>query len=236
MQLKILPQVCSTFGKGAPGSLGLSFAGSADAPGSNCSKRCPHYGTRCYAEGIERRYRTYAAKLERHAAQGIEATARAALDELKNAERGGFVPVWFRFNVSGSLPAHPTAGDVRALRALCAWLAEHGVPIHLPLETRQKATRWRRALRGLGVTVRESATSGERFRRAPGPVSFVAVGGGVPAAKAAAAKRRTASGRRCIVCPAVAAQKLRTTGRERAKCGNCTACADPSTDVVYPSH
>jgi len=235
MQLKVLPSVCSSFGKGIPGSLGLSFAGSADASGSHCSKRCPHYGTRCYAERLESFRKEYAAKLGRHSAQGVAATARAALAELEDGARAGFVPVWFRFNVSGSLPPHPTADDVQALRALCSWLADRSVPIHLPLETRQKATRYRRALRGLGVTVRESGTSERRFLEASGAVSFVAVGGGVNAAKALAKKRSRASGRPCYVCPAVAAQKLKTKSG-RAKCGACTICADPHADTVYPSH
>ncbi len=232
MRLKVIAQTCTNFGKGAPGSLGLSFAPSADA---HCSKRCPHYGTRCYAERTEKRYRAYSAKLDRHHAQGVAATCRDALTELQSARRAGFTPIWFRFMVSGSLPARPGADDVRALRDLCAWLVGHGVPIHFPIETKAKAARYRRALRGLGVTVRESGTTERRFVEASGPVSWVTVGGGVDAAKIAASNRRKATGRRCIVCPAVAAQKLKT-GSDRAKCGACTACADPSIDVVYPSH
>ena len=232
MNLRLQPSTLSVFGKGAPGSVGLSFAPSASA---HCSRRCPHYGTRCYAERLEARYSKLAAKLERHHAQGFERTCRDALAELEAGKGSGFVPIWFRFSVCGSFPAQPTPEDVRALRALVEWLNAHRVPIHLPIETRAKATRYRRALRGLGVTVRESATSERRARTAPGPVSWVTVGGGVPDAKKAARARTRATGRKCIVCPAVAAKKL-NGDVERAKCGNCTACADPAVDVIYPSH
>lgn len=230
MRLRLQPTTLTVFGKGAPGSVGLSFARSASA---HCSKRCPHYGRGCYAERIEGRYRALAEKLDRHHAQGFAATCRAALDELRAGARAGFVPIWFRLCVCGSVPAHPTREDVRALRDLCGWLADRSIPIHFPTETRQKATRYRRALRGLGVVVRESATSAQRFRDAGGPSSFVV--DGLDEARAAARKRRKATGRRCIVCPAVAAKKL-GGDTERAKCGNCTACAHVETDVVYPKH
>jgi len=231
MRLRLQPTTLTVFGKGAPGSVGLSFAPSASA---HCSKRCPHYGRGCYAENLEKRYRALADKLARHHSQGFAATCRAAQEELRAGERAGFTPIWFRLCVCGSVPARPTRDDVRALRELCGWLVERSIPIHFPTETRQKATRYRRALRGLGVVVRESATSAQRFKQASGPSSFV-VAGTMADARNAARKRRKATGRRCIVCPAVAAKKVGADA-ERAKCGNCTACATPTTDVVYPKH
>jgi len=59
----------------------------------------------------------------------------------------------------------------------------------------------------------------------------------VSEAKRIAAARSARTGRKCIVCPAVAARYLHhNRPAPLAKCGNCTACAHSHVDVVYPLH
>ena len=55
--------------------------------------------------------------------------------------------------------------------------------------------------------------------------------------KRVAAERTARTGRKCIVCPAVAARYLNgNKPNPAAKCGNCVACALAHVDVVYPLH
>lgn len=236
--------VLGSFGKGAPGSVALNFAPSG---GSNCDAGCPYHpestaanaapgGARCYAARTETRpdRRQLADKLSRHEAAGADAVLEAAAAEL--AARGWRLP-WFRISAFGSVPATPPRG----LRAMLERLAEAGTPVHLPVETARKAARYRAAL-GDVVAVRESVATPRRWRTASGPVSTVAGSMATPprerleAAREAAADRRRRTGRRVVVCPAVAAGTLRRGAANRAKCGSCTACADPYVDVVYPAH
>ena len=235
--------VLGTFSTGCAGSVALNFAPSG---GANCDAACPYHpattsphaepaGARCYAVKCEARYSTtLAPKLARHAAAGAEAVVAAADREC--AERGYRLP-WFRFSAFGSVPAAVPAG----FRRLVERLAAAGTPVHLPIESARKANRYRRARQGLGVAVRESVAGRRRWLAAPAACSVV---GGtmadaprerIAASKALAAARRRATGRRVVVCPAVAGKHLRT-GTDRAKCGRCTACADPGTDIVYPAH
>jgi hypothetical protein len=243
LSLPQLPKrVLGEFSKGCNGSVALNFDRSG---GANCDRGCPYHpqstsaaagGARCYADRVERRpdRRELAAKLDRHAAAGADAVLAAAERELAAA---AFRVPWFRISSFGSVPASPPAG----LRPLLLRLIKAGTPIHLPIETAAKANRYRRALTGVGVAVRESVATMRRWRTATGAVSIVAGTMNqsprerVAEAKRVAAERTARTGRRAIVCPAVAARALRT-GSEKAKCGICTACADPSTDIVYPAH
>lgn len=240
-----LPQLSSVLGgfsKGCNGSVALNFARSG---GSNCERNCPYHpdstaaepaSARCYAVRIEDRpdRQQLAAKLDRHESAGADAVLAAAERELAAA---AYRLPWLRISAFGSVPAKVPAG----LRPLLLRLVRAGTPIHLPVETAQKASRYRRALASTGIAVRESMTSRRRWRTAEVPASIVAGSmdqsprDRVAAAKAIAAERTVHTGRRAVVCPAVAAKHLRT-GSARAKCGLCTACADPAIDIVYPAH
>jgi hypothetical protein len=243
LSLPQLPgRILGEFSKGCAGSVALNFDRSG---GANCDRGCPYHpqstsaaagGARCYADRVERRpdRRELAAKLDRHGAAGADAVLAAAERELAAA---AFRVPWFRISSFGSVPPTPPAG----LRPLLLRLIKAGTPVHFPIETGRKAARYRRALAGVGVAVRESVATMRRWRTAAGAVSIVAGSMDQPPrkrvaeAKRVAAERTARTGRRAIVCPAVAARALRT-GSEKAKCGICTACADPSTDIVYPAH
>ena len=242
LPLPQLKSVLGSFSKACAGAAALNFARSG---GPNCERGCPYHpestasapaSARCYAVRIEHRpdRQQLASKLDRHEAAGADAVILAAERELAAA---AYRLPWLRISAFGSVPARVPAG----LRPLLTRLVRAGTPVHLPIETAAKASRYRRALDGVGIAVRESMTSRRRWRTAAVPASIVAgtmqqtPRERVDAAKAAAAERADRTGRRAIVCPAVAAKHLRT-GSDRAKCGICTACADPSVDVVYPAH
>ena len=236
--------VLGTFTKALPGAAALNYGTSG---GANCDTGCPYHpastsaqaapdAARCYAATCERRHdrQQLAAKLARHESAGADAITAQADQECR--QRAYRLP-WFRVSAFGSVPPSPPAG----LRQLLQRLTDAGTPVHLPIETARKANRYRRHLDGTGVAVRESVATRRRWLTAPAACSLVAgsmqqrPAERVQAAKRAAQDRTAATGRRCIVCPAVAATHLRT-GSKRAKCGACTACADPAIDVVYPVH
>jgi NAD-dependent dihydropyrimidine dehydrogenase PreA subunit len=237
--------VLGTIGKAVPGSVAVSFAPSG---GRYCETVCPHHpenGGACYAVRTERFRKPLAARLaesERVGAESVAVQARA-----ESAARGHRFP-WFRVAAFGSVPGDPD--DAPTLAALCRDLVAAGTPVHFPTETRGKRDRWTAAIGG-AVAVRWSipSPSDPAWTTDPGPVSTVAGSRDerepdrLAAARAAASARRASTGRRTIVCPAVASRIIRTAtagkrtaGSDRAKCGGCTACADHGTDVVYPLH
>ena len=234
--------VLGTFSKGVTGSAALNFGQSG---GQNCDKVCPFHpestapnpdGVRCYAVRVESRpdRQTLAAKLQRHEQAKPADVVRAADAECK--ERAYRLP-WFRVSAFGSVPSRVPLPLVRLL-----WrLADAGTPIHLPVESKAKRARYQSAL-GDRVAVRWSAPTPSAFLSEPGIVSTVAgsmdqrPADRVRAARDLAKERRQASGRGCIVCPAVTVRHLRKSPSPHAKCGGCTACADPALDVVYPAH
>src|SRR5262245_31475145 len=128
------------------------------------------------------------------------------------------------------------------MRDLLEHARERSIPVHFPVELPGKARTYRRIVRGLAV-IRESIHSAARWLRTSGACSTVAGTREmsrlerVAEAKRVAVLRTAATGRKCIVCPAVAARYLNgNKPNDKAKCGNCTACAMPDVDVVYPLH
>lgn len=229
--------VLGTFGKGCDGSAALNFG---ESGGANCSTACPYHprttsehaaagGARCYAATLEKRRPSLAAKLRRHESAPAEVVRLA---RLELAARRWCVP-WLRVSAFGSVPESVPAG----FGELMADAAAAGIPVHLPVETPEKAATYAAAV-GPGVAVRLSATP-DQWLTHDGPASTVAgrmtdtPRERLQLAREAAKARRAATGRRCGVCPAVASRTLK--GRP-VKCGECTLCADPGADVVYPAH
>ncbi len=241
--------VLGTFTKATDGARALSYAPSG---GSNCSTACPYHpetesrfavehGARCYAARCERRpdRLSLAAKLEVHEALGADSVTAAAIREL-DRRRAGFRLPWFRFSPFGSVPDQIPARFVD----LCRELHDAGTPIHLPIEDRERTERYADALPFVAVRWSIPAGDGVSWGTYLGPASTVAGSMDVPPmdrlaeAKRVARERTEATGRRAIVCPAVASSTYRKRGRNvhAVKCGECTACADASVDVVYPAH
>ncbi len=265
MQLQVLNArpVLGTFSKAVDGSKSLSFGLSG---GRHCDTACVHHpnstspnATRqCYAFNSERRGDRAGLKnkMKRHDAADPAAIAKRAINELRVALDVGPVP-WFRISTNGSVP-HPADASpafLANLRELLNLCEERGVPVHFPVESKVKRVFYRKALKYLAV-VRQSCQSEREFLTTPGAVSAVAGTSDmarierVREAKRLAALRTEETGRKTIVCPAVASRyieidRLRQKGypnaqhaggSPRAKCGLCTACAEPDKDVIYPLH
>jgi len=240
------PPILGGFGKAIKGAVSLNFGRSG---GKHCATACPYHprstskyasveAARCYAATCESRPdRTQlASKLDRHEdTEPVELIDAARVEFAKKAARGGGVP-WFRFSSFGSVP------DIvpHNFRQFCLEILAAGTPIHLPIEESETVSTYLAAVGDI-VTVRASVAAPE-FNAYNGACTTVVgdMKANTPRERVAlasiAAKARTAaSGRKCIVCPAVAAQHLRTKSKA-AKCGNCTACAKKDIDVIYPAH
>ena len=238
---KPLP-VLGEFSKALPGSHSLNFARSG---GKNCDPRCSHFRTDCYAERCEIRpdRAELAAKLARHESTDPAELARRARYEIGWELSRGIRAPWFRLFTNGSVPSRPSRRFALELRQLLAYLHTNRIPVHFPIETLEKARTYRRVVQGLCV-VRESCHTEARWLNAAGPVS---ISGGsaemnrierVNESKRLCRARTMATGRKCIVCPAVASRYIHGVPNDKAKCGTggCTACANPFIDVVYPKH
>lgn len=272
MQLTVLKEevkypVLGDFGKGVKNSHTLNFSRSG-AEGY-CDKSCTYHPdnndsnrpnkNRCYAARAEVRPDRVelANKLLRHEDLGPETLCRRALAELKKTySRGKKVP-WLRISAFGSvpLPENATTEFLNALRELLDYCDMQNIPVHFPVESQAKRDFYQCEV-GTRATVRLSAQSDTIWLTDSQPASFVAGTTDMSRlerldeAKRVAVLRREATGRKTIVCPAVASRYLEfkrrklagdpnarnATGSPRAKCGACIACSQAGTDVIYPAH
>jgi len=253
--------ILGTFSKGIENSISINFGVSG---GANCETSCQHHPENngaCYAVRAEVRPDRVELtnKLIRHEKMPAYAICGMALYEIQKLVSRGKVIPWIRFSTNGSLPSASAVRNDKLFktqfRVLVQWCVNHGIPIHIPVESNRKA-RFYRSLVGDLVTIRESVQNEKRFNTAVGAVS-IAVGAGlklrerIDYAKRAAKLRSDKTGRKTIVCPAVMASfkfKLKNRGLDaaaksklktrysKAKCGACTACANSLTDIVYPIH
>ena len=221
----------------------LSF--STSGAESNCDPSCRVFAA-CYASRIERIYSGLRGKLERHEERGPLWVVSQALAQLRPKPLR-----WFRLSVDGSLPARGRIDAtewrpfVRGLRLLIERVQALGARVHIPIETKRKARTYRAALRGLGVVVRRSCqddtlggvmtdtdprswiVKSPDVEFTSGHISKAAVKDNAEEAFRVADDIRK-QGQTAVVCPAIVSD---------SKCGKCTACANPSVDVIlYPYH
>jgi hypothetical protein len=247
--------VLGTFSKGTKGSVSVNFARSG---GVHCDPSCVHHPQSkaprptlaCYAVRTERRpdRSQLADKLERHEALPPALIVGAALVELRQLVDRGKAPPWVRLSTNGSLPQPKRATKLflSQLRTFLAYAKQNGIPVHIPVESHRKAVFYRKHVGHLAI-VRESL-QGPTLARS-GPVALVAgvdiVKGRnvrrrrLEAARRLAKQRTAKTGRKTIVCPAVAMSFLHRFEPNRiakAKCGKCKACSRADIDVVYPLH
>jgi len=226
-----------SFGKAINGSVSANFGQSA---GANCSRKCRYYGRGCYAVGIERRKPSVSKSGLYREQQGFLVTCMQLASDLRQrVERGDEIP-WFRFSSFGSVPNRPLTGPEEiAFVSLCKAIPK-GTPVHFPVESGEKASRYRTlfARHGINIVVRESIQSRRSLPKgfARGQVS---IGGGqvgkplrenLKSSRALARKLGSSS----RVCPAIAATAMR---RNPVKCGQCNFCARPDIKtIIYPIH
>lgn len=250
MKLNVIqksPPVLSEFGKGIEGSRALNFGLSG---GKNCDTVCRHHpenGGACYAVRIENRpdREQLHAKLERHEIADPAELCRKALVELQAIKAKGKAIPWFRISTGGSVPKPDDVSPAfhAALRELLAWCQDNGIPVHFPVESMEKWLFYTRAV-GQFCTVRLSCQSTDSFVNDADVACSVVIGETgqtrrmrVSLAKSAARKHEEKTGRRAIVCPAVATRYLNgNKPNKKAKCGNCTACSKSDVDIIYPLH
>lgn len=243
--------VLSVFEKGAEGSRALNFCTSG---GKHCAKTCRYHPKnkrssqqgRCYAIRIETRWDRHELlkKMRRHERTDPAVLCRRAIGELSKLINKGKTIPWFRFSTGGSVPQPRscTKAFKQAFRDLLDLCEANNIPVHLPVESMRKYKFYRRLVGGR-CTVRMSVTSEQQFMGAQVPCSVVAGALGmsrkdrIAAAKQMAREHLEETGRRAIVCPAVAASFNGIPHAiSKAKCGHCTACAKPDVDVIYPLH
>jgi hypothetical protein len=231
------PAALGSFSKGIKGSVSLNYGRSAT---DNCDKGCSHFDD-CYAARLER-YRSSVMQ----AGERRFKTDPADLTDQALKELGKRPDVsWLRFSAFGALPKLGSLSErkrdrfIKSMQSVIDCMRDRGGLVHLPAETARKANSYRRRL--FGVTVRESCQSVRRWLVAPGAVSVCRKpekpgrANSVALAHELARRRRKATGRAVIVCPAVLCsfKRIKT---DKAKCGACKACALPNVDVVYPHH
>jgi len=250
-------KVLGSFSKGTAGAVSVNFGVSG---GIHCDTACVHHPESraadptgaCYAVRTEKRpdRGQLAAKLQRHENLPPALIVGAALVELRRLVERGKTPPWIRLSTNGSLPQPENATKLflGQLRAFLTYAKRHRIPVHIPVETHRKAQFYRQHVGNLAV-VRESLQRAKDIGTTAGPVAFTAGAGitkgkdirkrRIAAARDLAKARTEKTGRKCIVCPAVVisfVHRLQPDRIAKAKCGNCTACAQPHADIVYPLH
>lgn len=242
-------RVLGGYGKAIETGWSLNYSRSAT---SNCDDGCTHKGTTCYAERNESRFdrKQLAAKLLRHEEMNPSHLTTLAINDLYYLDSVGHRPDWLRISTNGSVPQPRVAcrnkSFLQQFEQLLRLCKDWSIPVHFPIETRRKAD-WYRERFGSLVVVRESVTSLRRFLRCENDCSFVAGSKDMSRderltyARQIAKQHYELTGRRTIVCPAVSHTYGVLAGRlpkgpNRAKCGNCTRCADTGFDIVYPLH
>ncbi len=253
--------VLGQYSKGNEFSLSLNFGVSG---GKMCSKKCIHHPDSsvenapkdCYAARSERRFdrKELLRKLERHEAMNPAMICGAAITELQEHLRKGRRIDWLRISTNGAVPEWNQCSNLfkAQFRALLVFCQQNGILVHFPVETWEKAEGYRTLVGDIAV-VRESVHSDDEFVNNPSACS-TSTGAGLPmlqrieAARTLARARYESTGRSTIVCPAVVTSIKHKLCRDpqkkpqlkviadRAKCGNCTACANPCLDIVYPAH
>jgi hypothetical protein len=240
------PTTLGTFSKSAGGvHCSYSRCGGCncdvDACWHNQDNTDPDADHSCYGPRFQTLRPTLMAKLQRHERMGAARVSWQAADELKWAMPA---PTILRISAFGSLPNEPTPEDIVALRALLKAANARAIPIHCPIEGHVKSLLYRGHVGDL-CTVRESLTGYQGLATDPGPVSFVCGRPGMTRVdclqltRDVCKTRTAATGRRCVVCPAIAATFRHRAGlgpSPRCKCGFCLVCCRADIDVGYPHH
>lgn len=227
-----------SFSKALPGAVALNFS---ESGGANCSKRCQalKLGV-CYAVHVEKMKPSVQTSGERKRKMNFASLCLAYKTQIeKRIAKGEHVP-WIRFSTFGSVPNRPLTGEEMQAFASLVKSFPAGVPVHFPVETRQKAERFRAIAVAfdLPLVVRESAQSDSGFRESMAqgkPVSRIVYKGDTKRERLENARKIAKRSKgKARVCPAIASTILRT---KPVKCGQCTLCSRGDvTGILYPQH
>ena len=228
-----------TFSKATNGAIALNFS---ESGGANCSSKCEALKKGvCYAIHVERMKPSVQVSGERKRKLGFAGLCRAYQARIETKVTKGETIPWIRFSTFGSVPNRPLSGDEMRAFADLVRSFPADTPVHFPVETRQKAERFRAIAVAfdLNLVVRESAQSDALLRKSMAEgkqVSRIVFDGATQKDRLenarAIAKRSRGKAR---VCPAIASTILKAT--KKVKCGQCTLCARADvTAILYPQH
>lgn len=226
-----------SFSKAVPDAFSINFG---ESGGKNCSPKCEALKAGiCYAVQVEKLKPSVKIKGLRLEKLGFYKTCLAYRLEIDKRVAKGLGFPWVRLSTFGSVPNRPLKGfEVAAFVSMIRALPK-GAPIHFPVESAQKAERFRAiaVAYDLPLIVRyscQSDSTAKKEHKAGRAASRIVFQGAtkrdrLKTAQAMARKMTNAS-----VCPAIASTILKRP--KSIKCGECTLCAQPGKLILYPQH
>ena len=224
-----------TFSKAVPKAVALNFS---ESGGVNCSTKCEALKKGvCYAVHTEKMKPSIQVSGERKRKAGFANLCKSYQRQIERKTAKGETIPWIRFSTFGSVPNRKLTGlEMEAFAALVRSFPA-GTPVHFPVETPEKAERFRAIAVAfdLNLVVRESAQSDRRMRATDKPCSRIVYKGETKRERLANAVSLAKSLPNARVCPAIASTILRRP--KPIKCGQCTLCARPDVQtILYPQH
>jgi hypothetical protein len=224
-----------SFSKAVPKAIALNFS---ESGGANCSTKCEALKKGvCYAVHTERMKLSIQVSGQRKRELGFAALCAAYQAKIEKLVSKGETIPWIRFSTFGSVPNRRLTGHEMEAFADMVRSFPADTPVHFPVETREKAERFRAIAVAfeLDLVVRESCQSDKRMREASGPSSRIVFKGATKRERLENATDLARTLPDARVCPAIASTINR---RPRPiKCGQCTLCAQPGIKtILYPQH
>lgn len=227
------------FSKAVEGGLSINFGTSG---GRNCSPQCQALKKGlCYAVHTERLKPSIQIKGERLESLGFYKACLAYKHEIEKRKAKGETFPWVRLSTFGSVPNRPLRShEIEAFVAMIKSLPDDA-PIHFPVESRQKAERFRAIAWANGLQdrliVRLSAQSDKTAKEEHdkgNACSRIVFDGATKRERLANAHKLSRKLKQASVCPAIASTILRRP--HKVKCGECKLCAQPGRLILYPQH
>jgi hypothetical protein len=162
-----------TFSKAVPNSIALNFS---ESGGVNCSTKCEALKKGvCYAIHTEKMKPSIQVSGQRKRELGFESLCHAYQRQIERKKAKGETIPWIRFSTFGSVPNRKLTGEEMEAFAEMVKSFPAGTPVHFPVETREKAERFRAIAVAfdLSLVVRESCQSDQRMRDSSGPSSRI---------------------------------------------------------------
>ena len=226
-----------TFSKAVPNSIALNFS---ESGGVNCSTKCEALKKGvCYAVHTEKMKPSIQVSGQRKRELGFVGLCHAYEAKIRALISKGVDIPWIRFSTFGSVPNRRlTPGELEAFASMVESFPQ-GVPVHFPVETKEKAERFRAIAVAfkLNIVIRESCQSDARMvsPNNVGQSSRIVFDGATKRERLTNAVAIARSLPAARVCPAIASTILRRP--KPIKCGQCTLCAQSQIKtILYPQH
>lgn len=240
--MKTWKPTLGTFSKALSGAVSLNFA---ESGGVNCSPTCEAMiKSVCYAVHTEKMKPSIQKSGERKRLHGFASLCASYREEITRKAAKAIAIPWIRFSTFGSVPDRELTTDEESAFVKLVRSFPPDVPVHFPVETREKAERFRDIAKAydLPLVVRESAQSDARANEclaAGEPASRIVYEGKTKRDRLAKAQEIARAKPGASVCPAIASTILKRP--VKIKCGSgkggCTLCSQGNrTLILYPQH